>query len=488
MFRGMQNLLLMIAMQLLVMPAAYAVELDAEEYTWLQSRGEIRYCSDSEWMPFEGLDRQGNHIGIGADFIAEFARLLEVSIRRVPSDNWAHAMELAKARQCDFLSLTNPGADRARYFEFTAPYVSLPVVLVGRKGEGYMDGLDALSGESVALLRGSIMISKLQALMPHITIRQYDSLPEALIGVMKGEARAAAAPLSVALYHMQKLGLTQLEISGHTPVQLELGLAVRNDEPQLVGLLRRAVDAVSPADRTRIMQRWYTVELQQARDYTLLLGLICMLLLVLIFLVYRNRMSRRFAQQLEKVNARLSDRNQRLEQVCKRDYLTGVLNRVSLDAELTRSLQRAVQQCQPLSLILLDLDRFSQVNRRYGHQAGDVVLVEICRVLEQEMPDWVRLGRWQGDRFLLICPRTHVREAQSIARKLSLTLQLHQYSEDVHISASICIACCDGHERPAVLMHALERQLRRAKEVGPQQLVVLEEPGQHPGDSREPAA
>jgi len=465
-----------------------ALTLSPQERSWLAERGEIRYCSDSGWMPFEGLDRRGRHIGIGADFIREFSRLLNIPMRRISTRNWSEAMEKGRMRECDMLSLTNPSAERRQFFNFTEPYVVLPVVLFGPKGSGYLDGLDALDGQPLALQRDGILVTKVRAANSLVDIRQYTSSMDQLTAVVKGEARAAAMPLPVGLYHIQKLGLTSLEVSGHTSLRMELGLAVRNDEPILVELLNRAVQEVTPSLQNQITRRWYSVEVQQAQDYTLLMSLTVVLAIVVAFLLYRNRISRRFADQMATVNARLSDRNQRLEQVCKRDFLTGVLNRVSLDAEIDRALQRAAQQCHPMALLLLDLDRFSGVNRRRGHQAGDMVLVEVCRVLEQNQPDWVRLGRWSGDRFLLISPRSSREEAQSIARKLSITLQVHQYSEDVHISASFCIAICDGSEQAATLLHSMERRLSEARQVGPQQIVMLDEPAQYSDGPEEPAA
>lgn len=462
-----------------------AQPLSADERAWLQVQGEIRYCSDPGWMPFEGLDRHGQHIGIGADFIAEFSRQLAIPMVRVPAASWAEVLELGQQRQCDFISLTNPSPARRQFFAFTQPYVSLPVVLFGHKRDGYLDGLSALEGQTLAVTRGSVLVAALREQAPSVRLKQYATLLDVMAAVMKGEARAAVAALPVGLYLVQKMGLSQLEIAGHTELKMELALAVRNDTPELVSILNKAVAGLSPTLHDQIMRRWYSIEVQQAQDYTLLLILVTLLCLVVAFLIYRNQTSRNFSLQLEKVNARLSDRNKRLEQVCQHDYLTGVLNRMSLDVELGRALQRAASQAQPMALIMLDLDYFSQVNQKYGHQTGDAVLIEISRVLEQALPEWVRVGRWAGDQFLLICPRTGLEEARAISSKVSLTLQLHQYSEEVHISASLCVAFCDGRERAASLMYQLEHQLREAKAVGPQQIVIL---NQYPGSSEEPAA
>lgn len=469
---------------LLSLPAS-ALSLSADERGWLKARGEVRYCSDPGWMPFEGLDRHGQHIGIGADFIAEFSRQLATPMTRVPAASWAEVLELGRQRQCEFISLTNPSAERSQFFAFTDPYVSLPVVLFGHKRDGYLGGLDALEGQTLAVTRGSVLVSVIRQQAPSVRLKQYATLLEVMAAVMKGEARAAVAALPVGLYLVQKMGLAQLEVAGHTELKMELALAVRNDDPQLISLLNKAVGGLSPRLHDQIMRRWYSVEVKQAQDYTLLLILVALLCLVVAFLIYRNQTSRRFSLQLEKVNARLSDRNQRLEQICQHDYLTGVLNRVSLDVELNRALQRAASQGQPLGLIMLDLDFFGQVNQKYGHQTGDSVLIEVSRVLEQVLPDWVRVGRWSGDQFVLICPRTGIEEVRALCSKVSLTLQLHQYSEEVHISASLCVVLCDGRERAASLMYRLERQLREAKVAGPQQLTVL---NQYPGGAEEPAA
>ncbi|MBY4676948.1 diguanylate cyclase [Marinobacterium arenosum] len=445
---------------------------DAERQ-YLRSRGPITYCIDPDWMPFEKIDRRGRHIGISADFMAEFSRMLGVPLHLVATGSWAESMERARNRECDLLSLANESAERRKHFDFTDPYLVLPVVLIATKDSPYLDGLKKLEGKTISVPEGYVLVEFMQQTYPGVQLHFTQSLLEALREVARGDVQAAIAGLPTALYQIQQQGLSQLKIAGNTEFNYELSVAVRNDQPLLHGIFQKAVNELSPALRDRILERWYNVKVEQARDYTLLLILLAGLLVALAFLIYRNHSSQKFNAQLAKMNDRLTDRNQRLEQVSKRDFLTGTYNRVKIDRELQDDFARHRKHGKPLSLILFDLDGLSEVNLSHDHQVGDLVIVETCRLVEESLGEWHQLGRWEGDLFLVLCPDTPLEDALGLAKKLNTLLQLHHFSEDVHISASFCVAQCDNKQNHAELIRRMEQCLIASRQQGPHQVATL---------------
>ncbi|MGE0069362.1 MAG: diguanylate cyclase [Thiomonas sp.] len=104
----------------------------------------------------------------------------------------------------------------------------------------------------------------------------------------------------------------------------------------------------------------------------------------------------------------------RLEHLATRDSLTGIHNRHSILGILERLLQRKA----PLSVLLLDLDHFKQVNDGFGHVAGDRVLGRFAEIIESEKRSRDFFGRLGGEEFLLILDGTDEAEAQRIAERL----------------------------------------------------------------------
>jgi diguanylate cyclase (GGDEF)-like protein len=128
---------------------------------------------------------------------------------------------------------------------------------------------------------------------------------------------------------------------------------------------------------------------------------------------FRNRV------ELEAEQGRSRDLLRQLERLSREDALTGLANRRWWDETLTQEFERARRNDSGLAVLLCDLDRLKEINDRYGHAAGDRVLVAVADVLR----DRVRIGdfpaRLGGDEFGVICPDTTLAAASALAEDLS---------------------------------------------------------------------
>jgi diguanylate cyclase (GGDEF)-like protein len=119
---------------------------------------------------------------------------------------------------------------------------------------------------------------------------------------------------------------------------------------------------------------------------------------------------------------RLKDANRRLVQelqhMSRRDPLTGLLNRRSLDEALAREIARARRHGHALSLMMLDLDHFKKVNDTWGHPAGDEVLRTFARVVASLLREEDVLYRYGGEEFLAVLPETDARGALAAAERV----------------------------------------------------------------------
>jgi diguanylate cyclase (GGDEF)-like protein len=128
---------------------------------------------------------------------------------------------------------------------------------------------------------------------------------------------------------------------------------------------------------------------------------------------FRNRV------ELEAEQERSRDLLRQLERLSREDALTGLANRRWWDETLAQEFERARRNDSGLAVLLCDLDRLKEINDRYGHAAGDRVLVAVADVLR----DRVRIGdlpaRLGGDEFGVICPDTTLAAASALAEDLS---------------------------------------------------------------------
>lgn len=107
-----------------------------------------------------------------------------------------------------------------------------------------------------------------------------------------------------------------------------------------------------------------------------------------------------------------------LKQVAELDYLTHLHNRRSIDQLLFKELARSERNQAPVSLLLIDLDNFKQVNDQLGHAEGDAILTQVANFLREHTRPYDSIGRWGGDEFVLISPDLHQEDALNYANRL----------------------------------------------------------------------
>ena len=152
------------------------------------------------------------------------------------------------------------------------------------------------------------------------------------------------------------------------------------------------------------------------------------------------------------------------------DGLTGLANRRSCEDTLAAELSRAERYPAPLAVVLADLDDFKDVNDRFGHQAGDVVLREFAGLLRENLRDIDLAGRWGGEEFLLLLPGTDVEGAARVAERVRQALHhrilLSVEGEPIPVTASFGIAEYPTADSAPALFAAADAALYEAKRQG----------------------
>lgn len=148
------------------------------------------------------------------------------------------------------------------------------------------------------------------------------------------------------------------------------------------------------------------------------------------------------------------------------DTLTGMPNRRYLDEQLDRDVARADRHREPLSVLLVDIDRFKAVNDLHGHQAGDRALRELASRLSNTVRGSDLAGRWGGEEFLVIAPNTGHDAALELAERCRTAIADTLVEDIGKVTASFGVATFTEHDNAHSLVHRADIALYAAKDGG----------------------
>ena len=183
--------------------------------------------------------------------------------------------------------------------------------------------------------------------------------------------------------------------------------------------------------------------------------------------------------RIKHLQERLRDTQKELEEQSITDGLTALKNRRFFDERLQEEFKRAQRYGDHLSLIMIDLDDFKQVNDRHGHPAGDVVLHDTAALIRASIRDPDICARYGGEEFAVILPKTHMSGALAVAERIWRELGNRVYAlpaperagapeQTIRVTASLGIAFYPSKDISSgdLLLRYADQALYQAKRAG----------------------
>lgn len=160
------------------------------------------------------------------------------------------------------------------------------------------------------------------------------------------------------------------------------------------------------------------------------------------------------------------------------DGLTGLFNRAYFDARLIAEMSLARRTQAPLACIMVDVDRFKQINDLHGHPFGDEVLRGIAQVLGEHCRNEDTVCRYGGEEFVVLCPNTASAAAANLAERLREAIEQNTWTRNglnVQVTCSFGVSDLHGAPPPCVVEMA-DQALYRAKQGGRNRVVTATDP------------
>lgn len=162
-------------------------------------------------------------------------------------------------------------------------------------------------------------------------------------------------------------------------------------------------------------------------------------------------------EEIEEKQKILLEINNKLQEKSTIDFLTGLYNRSFFNEFMKLQIQQFVEDKNPFSLIIADIDFFKKVNDSYGHIVGDVVLSKVAQLFKESLPKDAIVSRFGGEEFVVVLPKTEQDEAIKVAKSLNRRVSKQYFEQVGHITISLGVSTVQ-------MMDTLETILERADE------------------------
>jgi len=175
--------------------------------------------------------------------------------------------------------------------------------------------------------------------------------------------------------------------------------------------------------------------------------------------------------------------DQQLRSLATTDGLTGLMNRGFMAIQFQREFDRSKRYMRPLSVLMMDLDDFKKINDTYGHQAGDLVLEQIARLIESKTRIHDSAARYGGEEFAVLLPETNLQGAHVIAERLRRSVNSFEFRTNgatIQMTISIGVAELDLSSEMDLekLLECADKALLQAKREGKNRVCTYREADQ----------
>ena len=436
-----------------------------QEKRYLKKKENIKMCIATNRKPFEYLDNNSNYSGLAADIIEKMRKKLGYDFKIVPTKDWHESLVFMEEEKCELLPFTMKTSIKEEKLSFTAAYLTSSLVIATKESENYIENLSDLKDKRIAVVRGYASADIIKK--EDIGIVEVNSIKEGLQLVKRGDVFGFVDSGYTIGAAIKENAYFDLKIGGNLNTELKWSMAVKKDNDMLLNIINKTLFSIDKKVIKELYTKNTSVKYVEVIDYWLIAKISLFSIIVIIFFAYRNRVLKKYSKKIVMIN-------KELELASTTDGLTKIFNRRKIESILDKQIEIAKRDKTKLSVIILDIDNFKQINDKYGHETGDKVLISFSKLLQENMRPSDSIGRWGGEEFLVICQNSD--KDASLGHANRLKQLLHEYEFDTVKSCTASFGVVEfqeNYEKNSFISHA-DEAMYQAKARGRNTVVVYE--------------
>jgi len=277
--------------------------LTQDEILYLRLNKTVKMCNNPNWTPIEFVE-DNKAKGIAIDVIDELSKMLDITFQHIPTNSWSQSQQYLKEKKCDILPAATPTKKRKEYASFTDTYLEYKLAIITQNDKPFVNSIESVISKPMSRKKGSGLINKLKKEYPNINIIETLGYEESLKKVSSGDVYYTIATIPVASHYISKFGLYNLHIAGYIDMKFNLSIAVRDDNKILRDILNKSLNELPKNYVKKIENNWSNVNITQKSniDYKYILQIVIVLLLVGVFLAYRQHQAKLHHEEIELKN------------------------------------------------------------------------------------------------------------------------------------------------------------------------------------------
>ncbi|WP_309498039.1 ATP-binding protein [Sulfurovum sp.] len=279
----------------------------------MKSKKEITACINPKGLPLYGYE-DGQHIGILPEIMFLLEKRIPVPFRYVPVKTWEECVALSKAKKVDISGMIITSPNRHTHLTASKKILEGSIGIATKMQEPLLQDLTEMNNKKVALFKGQVSVNAfIKHKFPDINIVMVDSIEEGLEMVAKGKIYGYADDTYSLAYYILKLHSNELKILeriNENPVSVSVGIL--KDELELINVMNRVIDSIDEQQIKDITHDWISVRVEKGFDYTLLVKIASVFLLILLVSFYWVRKLTREVAKRRKVQDELNVLNENL--------------------------------------------------------------------------------------------------------------------------------------------------------------------------------
>lgn len=290
------------------------VSLTNKEQKYLDEKKVLKVCLIPSFMPYEGIDEKGNHIGVTRDLMKKSQEVLNLKFEIFRTNNFEESLKAIKERKCDFMPLIKETEHLKSFLNFTKPYLTLETGLATRSNEVFIEALDQVLDKKIGVTKDTAYENYIKENYPNINLLTFNNTKEALNAIREKKIFGYVNSIGVIGFAIQKNADFSIKIAGKLDFPFGLSIATRNDETNLHSIFQKVVKSIKQEDIAKAHNKWIEVKLEQKIDYSLIYKILTIAISIILLILFWLKKSNDEIKKRKIIEEELEDSNDELEQ------------------------------------------------------------------------------------------------------------------------------------------------------------------------------